>query len=176
MSSVADSQTSSGPSEPDPSGIGGWLILPIIGFIGTILLTGVNLLQALGEIDGLGAIFKATSGPLVALKVPTALSLLAGCLVILSAGYCLYLVFTKNRAIVNIATAHYLILASGGLIDLWLSNVLETTLPMAASDRAHIVTEAVRDVIIACIWISYFRLSRRVKNTFMNTRGSASKI
>src|SRR5579871_6912975 len=114
MSSLADGRIS-----PGPSGIGGWLILPIIGFIGTILLTILNLSQGLSELDGLVAIFKATSGPLVALKAPTALSLVGGCLVILSAGYCLYLIFAKKRAIINFAAAHYLILAGAGLADAW---------------------------------------------------------
>jgi len=78
MSNLVDNQGS-----PGPCGIGGWLVLPIIGFVGTILLTGWNQLQGLSEIDGLVAIFEAQSGPLVALKVPTALSLFAACLVIL---------------------------------------------------------------------------------------------
>jgi hypothetical protein len=66
------------PALTGPSGIGGWLILPIIGFIGPIVLTLVNLSQALKEIDGLVAIFEATSGPLAALKIPTPCRLLPG--------------------------------------------------------------------------------------------------
>ena len=167
MSNLVDNQGS-----PGPCGIGGWLVLPIIGFVGTILLTGWNQLQWLSEIDGLVAIFEAQSGPLVALKVPTALSLFAACLVILSASYCLYLIFVKNHAIINFATAHYLILASAGLADVWLANALEKAIPGMKSDPT-IAANAVRLIMIACIWIPYFQVSKRVRNTFVNTRASA---
>jgi hypothetical protein len=145
--------------------------LPVIGFVGTILLTILNLSQALNELDGLLTIFKATSGPLAALKAPTALSLVGGCLVILSAVYCLYLIFAKKHAIINFATAHYLILASAGLADAWAGIALET-IPNMPSDPT-IVRDAVRGILIACVWIPYFRVSKRVKNTFVNTRASA---
>lgn len=167
MSNLVDSQTS-----PGPSGIGGWLVLPIIGFVGTILLTLWNLSQATSEIDGLVAIFNATSGPLVALKVPTAASFITACLVILSAGYCLYLIFAKNLAIINFATAHYLILASAGLADAWLGIALDKA-DLGVTSDPTIVRDAVRGILIACIWIPYFHLSKRVRNTFVNARASA---
>jgi hypothetical protein len=154
------------PSEP--SGINGWLILPVIGFIGTILITGSNLLQAANETNQLVAIFSATSGPLVAMKVPTALSLVAGALVIASGSYCLYLVVAKKRAIINFATAHYLILASAGLIDIWTLSAMEKAIPNTPFEPA-VFRDAFRGIAIACIWIPYFRISKRVKNTFTNS-------
>jgi hypothetical protein len=165
MTNLVESQAS-----PGPSGIGGWLVLPVLGFIGTILLTLWNLFQA--DLDGLVAIFNATSGPLAALKAPTASSLFGGCLVILSASYCLYLIFAKNHTITSFATAHYLILASAGLVDVWAEFAVEKALPSVPPDPT-IVREAARGIMIACIWIPYFHLSTRVKNTFVNVRASA---
>src|SRR5262249_22158231 len=153
-----------------PSGIGGWLILPILGFAGTILLTGLNLLEAARHVDGLVVIFNATSGPIAALKVPTILSLLAGCLVILSAGYCLYLIFAKKHVIIKFATAHYVILMSGGFADVWTDAALQA-LPGQTSDPSATM-EAVRGIVIALIWIPYFHRSKRVRNTFVNGRVS----
>jgi len=59
-----------------PVGIGGWMIIPIIGFIGVALLTIINLLNTFSKdgIDALVVIFNATSGPVAALKMPMLLS------------------------------------------------------------------------------------------------------
>jgi uncharacterized protein DUF2569 len=153
-------------SEPaGPEGLGGWLILPIIGFIATIALTGFYLWQSFQARDGLVAIFTATSAPLADLKIPMAASLIGGLLVVASAGYCLYLLFSRDHRIVTFATAHYIILAVGGFIELWGGTVLETALPNEPKDSS-LLKEAIRGVIVACIWIPYFHLSKRVKNTF----------
>ena len=149
---------------PGPAGIGGWLILPLLGFIGTILLTGWSIVQALQSWGGLVAIFTATEGALVQFKVPTAASLIAGILVIASAAYCLYLMFAKKRTMVRFATAHYLILAVGGLVDLWAGLAMERVMPEMHDPSA--IKEAVRGVLIAFIWIPYFQVSKRVRNTF----------
>ena len=147
-----------------PRGLGGWLILPLLGFIGTILLTGWSIVQAPQSLAGLVVIFTATSGQLAELKLPTAASLAGGILVIASAAYCLYLMFAKKRAMVRFATAHYLILAAAGLVDLWAGFVMERVL--AETHDPSATKEAVRGVLLACIWIPYFHLSQRVRNTF----------
>jgi hypothetical protein len=151
--------------KPGPVGLGGWLILPLLGFIGTILLTGWNLVQAASGWSGLAAIFGAESGPLTSVKVPLAVSTVAGILVVFSAAYCLYLMFAKKRAIIKFATAHYLVLAAAGLLDLWAQFALEAAIPNLPPDPSGL-KEAVRGVVIAGIWVPYFHLSKRVRNTF----------
>ncbi len=155
------------PDFPDqgPRGLGGWLILPIIGFIGTILLTGWNLSEIIRSWDGMVAIF--TNESMKGARLPVGLSFLAAALVIASAAFCLFLIFAKRRAIVTFATAHYLILAVAGLVDLWGQGVLERALPNMPPDPAAI-RDAVRGVVIAAIWIPYFNVSKRVRNTFVN--------
>ncbi len=159
------------PSAAGPRGIGGWLILPILGFIGTALWTLWNLLQGLAEASGLVAILTATSGPLVELRIPMILSVIAGVLVIASACYCLFLVYRKDAAITKFATAHYLLLLIAGFADLWLDQVIQGVAATPADPSA--IKEAVRGIVIACIWIPYFRFSKRVRNTFTNTGAPA---
>ena len=153
------------PAFPDegPRGLGGWLILPIIGFIGTIALTGWNLTEIVRSWDGMVAIF--TTESMKDARLPVALSFLGGALVIASAALCLFLIFAKKRAIVKFATAHYLILAAAGLIDLWGQGVLERAIPGMPPDPTAI-RDAVRGFVIAAIWIPYFHVSKRVRNTF----------
>ena len=144
-----------------PTGLGGWLILPIIGFAGTMALTVINLVQL--DTGGLAAIVTATSGPLAALKIPTLLSLVLGCVVVMSAAFCLFLVFARKRAIVKFATAHFVLLVAAAFADGWLDEVLRSHDPAVVSNE-------VRTVLIAAIWIPYFQISRRVRNTFVNGR------
>ncbi len=168
MSNLADGQAApDSKAPPETYGVAGWLVLPVAGFAITMLLTAKNLLEAILDREGLrGEILNATSGPLVALQIPMALSFLGGCVAVLSAGYCLYLIFfTSKRAIVKFATANYLILAIGGFIDLWLEMTADTAIPDMTSGLA--IIEVVKNNLIACIWIPYFHLSRRVKNTYM---------
>jgi hypothetical protein len=168
-----ETNVAAAPADAGPSGLGGWLILPILGFTGTIMLTVVNLAQAVISWDGLVAIFGATSGPLVGAKFPVAGSFVAGLLVIVSAAYCLYLVFMKKRAIIKFATAHYLILAAAGLFEWWGTGVLEQAIPNMPPDPSA-VRDGVRGLVIAAIWIPYFQLSKRVRNTFVNPRADGT--
>jgi len=152
----------------DPIGIGGWLVLPIIGFFVTILLTAKNLVEGLSEenLEGLKLIFSSsTENSLASLQVPIILSTMAGCFVILSGGYCLYLIFTKKQSIIKFATAHYIILAIGGLVDLWAGTVMQTAIPNTPLDK-ETIKGAVQGITAALVWIPYFNYSRRVKNTF----------
>jgi hypothetical protein len=149
----------------DPHGIRGWLILPILGFVGTIVLTVINLLQTLTVVDGLTAIFTASTGPLSALKIPAALSLIAGILVVASASYCLVLIYTKGKAIKKIATAHYLIVLCAALSELWGESVLLKAAPGTTPDPST-MRYLLRAASAAIIWIPYFHFSKRVKNTF----------
>jgi hypothetical protein len=152
-----------------PTGIGGWLILPILGFVVVFFSILKNILSIFESqnLNGLVLIFNtASNDPLAALKLPLALSFLSGCLVIASAAYCLYLVFSKNQNIIKFATVHYIILACAGIIELWAGIVSESTLPNSPLDKSAI-KDAFQGVIYGIVWISYFKISKRVKNTFI---------
>jgi hypothetical protein len=75
------------------------------------------------------------------------------------------LIFARKHSVVRFATAHYLILAVAGLIELWGGLGLAKAIPGTPSDPS-VVTGAVRGILVACIWIPYFQRSKRVRNTF----------
>jgi hypothetical protein len=157
-----------------PVGIGGWLILPIIGFVGTILLTGVNLMQGFASFEGLRAIFTAaSSAPIAELRLPLTTSLALGFLVIVSAAYCLVLIFSKKAAIVKFATIHYLLLMIAGFVEVWMDYKIHEVSPSEPADLT-VARDAIRGVIIACIWIPYFHVSKRVRNTFIDPKAQAA--
>jgi hypothetical protein len=148
-------------------GIGGWLVLPIIGFISVILLTGANLILALKEYEGIEFILTDTSGAMNDLYLPIALSLLFGIAVITSAAICLYKIFVSRGELKKIAVVHYLLLASAGLVELRGDSVISSAIPDVARDPS-VTKDAIRGVIAAAIWVPYFLVSKRVQNTFGN--------
>src|SRR5205085_12690429 len=85
--------------------------------------------------------------------------------VIASAAYCLWLVIKKDSTIIAFATAHYLILMIAGFADLWADAALRQVIHELPVDPS-VAKNAARGVLLACIWIPYFRFSKRVRNTF----------
>lgn len=149
---------------PGPVGLGGWLVLPILGFVVTIPTTVAELVDsAVLHAEGLRAILTETSGMWALLKVLVLLSLALGGLIIVTASWCLYQVFARRHAIVRVATAHYLILVVRSFVDLWLAN-----------NDPRFTIAVLGSVVGAAIWIPYFQVSKRVENTFVEGRGAAA--
>lgn len=135
-------------------GIGGWLILPAIGMVLGPIVGVVGLVFALGLYSrvvqaGYGGVF--------------AVELLVGAVLLAFAIYVAVLFFRKQRK----APRMIIILLAAGLgTDLFLLVV-----ELAASAQvfaAESLKQLVRDMIGAAIWIPYFRVSKRVKATFVN--------
>lgn len=152
------------PVTSGPVGLRGWLILPIIGFVGTILLTGFSLSQVFVEWSGIQAILAGGNDQLVALRVPVGLSFVVGLAVVTSAALCLWLLFARRRAVIPVAIAHYVILAMAGLVELWGDIRITEIVPGTPRDPA-MLKNAARGVIGALIWAPYFAVSKRVRNT-----------
>lgn len=140
--------------EPHLVGIGGWLILPAIGLIlGSIVLV-VSLIASLAMFS---RVADAGYGGLYSLEIVVGLGFLV---FYIYAATCFF--GKRNNApatIISLIIAS--IIASGVLI------VIE----MCAGAEELAVgweREIVRDIIVAAIWISYFKVSKRVKATFVN--------
>jgi hypothetical protein len=172
MSSVDPSSSSTVSAQTAPAsgpvGIGGWLILPILGFFATILLTGKNLLEAVQNSDGLLLILKAPStDALAGAKLPIIASLAFGIALIATSVICLVLISTKKPAMVKAATINYLLMVAGGLVDVWGDGELRKALPDMPADPS-VYRDAVKGIVASLIWIPYFHVSKRVRNTFVD--------
>lgn len=155
----------SGPGGEGPAGLGGWLILPLIGRVLTLGLTGANILAAVTDPD-VSAILREPSPDLPeGVRGVMLASLFAALLVMASSIASLVAFFRCSRRMVPIATVHFLLLFAAGFIEYGAAQVIG-----AALGDEQIARDAVRDllrgVIAAAILIPCFHRSRRVRNTF----------
>lgn len=151
-----------------PSGIGGWLILPLIGLIGTLLLTGANLALSFRELSPelIREILKAETPEMETVRTAFVLSLLAGFAIIGTASSALYQFLRKRRSLPGSMLVHYLAVMAAMGCELYAAYLLDRLMPGEGG-----VDESwqwlIRAVIGGAIWIAYFRMSDRVKNTFV---------
>lgn len=154
--------------DEEPRGLGGWLIIPLIGLI----IALVKMLLALFQIylpifqDGTWSIITNAEseyyhplwGPLVISEMVINIGLVIFC------GYLLYLFFTKQRLFPKFFIIYMIINVVFLISDTYVASLI----PSVAEQRSNgIDPDLGRAVIGAAIWIPYFLLSKRVKNTFV---------
>ncbi|MDQ0165969.1 DUF2569 domain-containing protein [Bacillus horti] len=149
------------------SGLGGWLILPHLGLILTIILHTYNLLEY-----SLPALLPLTWEPLTTPGSPYYHPLWGPVLIyeaILTLAYILFAVvaivqFYRKKAILP---KLMIIFYAGSLLFSVVDIILVSQLPdmtITAEDQKEIG----RLLGMCAIWIPYFIRSKRVKNTFVN--------
>jgi hypothetical protein len=152
-----------------PEGIGGWLILPLIGLVLTPLGAVVALLTQQIPAFTEGHFSRLTDpnfvnyhplwGPLLILEPLATITLAA------MAIWALVLMARKKKAFPRLMIAFYTFSVVYMLID----TTLGLQIPhIAAEGKAELIGQMLRAGIVAAIWIPYMRVSRRVKNTFVN--------
>lgn len=142
-----------------PSGLGGWLILPIIGLFLTPLVVVYHMTTSLLPAFAPEVWSQITP----ALKAFLIAEVVANVAVIALSVLCLVLMFRKSRRLPATIIALYLF----GLVI-----VIADSIVANALFDIEIGPDGMRDIarsVIGCaIWIPYFRVSKRVKNTFVN--------
>jgi hypothetical protein len=150
-----------------PRGIGGWLILPLLG----LLFTLVRMLAEMREFAWVlkpGAWAALTTpgaeayhplwGPTIIFELITAVGFLGFTLVTL------VLFLRKSRRVPRLMMIWWALTVAIQGIDM----ILIAQIPaLKATGDARAATDLMRSVIGSVIWIPYFYNSRRVKNTFV---------
>ena len=148
-----------------PSGIGGWLLLPLLGLALSplrVMADSVTTFGPLFENDMAGWNNLFAGGPAVAALV--VFEVLANLALIIYPWVVLTYFLRKKRVVPRLMIVWFIAIPAIFLID-------ATALHFAApdvSDWGSSTRDIVRGVVAAAIWIPYFLLSVRVRNTFVH--------
>ncbi len=156
-----------------PSGIGGWLLLPLLHLILALGMTAFNIFSIFtpDSIEGLKIIF-AQGSELTTLRAPIVLSTIFGTIYLVYALYVLVKFLGKSSATRKLMIIFYCLGMAISLLEFGLSFPLQEAL--GDDSIAEGGKNLFRSMVGSAIWIPYFLVSVRVKNTF--TPDTASEI
>jgi len=153
-----------------PSGIGGWLILPLLGLIVTLFLTAMNIFVGImgGALDFTAMWLRGEILPeyvdlawLIPLSIVLGLALLAFGIV------CMMRFFQKHRSLPRLMIGFYAFLVVSALFDA----IIFYIYPVLLEDPSNPITafaDVSRTALGVAIWSTYFCVSKRVRATFVN--------
>lgn len=170
-------------SEEDggPKGIGGWLILPIIHLVANMGLLAyewwVGFTQA-GEAEIVAAPtdnpFSDFAAGFEAMSIGEKVAIgffFYGVFLFVYAALCLIQLLRQKRSVPRLMIGFYVLLSILAVGGYWALDAYADTyaeLGLTEADKADAVMGLFRAGIACAIWIPYFLISKRVKNTFVN--------
>jgi hypothetical protein len=156
-------------TDSQPRGIGGWLLLPLLGLVMSIVLIARNLLE-LNQLR-VSAEWLARTGPGSA--TPSELwnpylgmSLAVGAVLILFAAVLLVGFVLRRRWLRAGVIGFYLALIVAAGLDVGMLSLLPGGGFTPDSLRGA-WTQLVRAIVSGAVWSLYFLVSKRVRNTFV---------
>ncbi|MEY0129834.1 DUF2569 domain-containing protein [Providencia rettgeri] len=163
--------SSHGTSVPSPQprqelkGIGGWLILPMLGIILSLIILPFSIYEQNAQVieywieltDPQSSSFIPLFKELIYFEV------LGNVILYVTLLFLSYVFFTKKKLTIKIYIFFQIFSLVLTVTDIILASIL-LDLEVEASD----IKDIFRALIACAIWIPYFLVSRRVKNTFVN--------
>jgi hypothetical protein len=152
----------------EPQGIAGWLIFPALGLIITPFRMGFQFYKDLlpnltpqiwnAVTNPASSVYHPLWGPLIIFEVT------ANLVQFIFTLWVMWVFFKKSNKTPRFFIIWLIMLASVQIIDM----LLVKQIPMAAAQSvsSEIIKDIARPIIGAIIWIPYFLVSKRVKNTF----------
>ena len=161
------------PRSTGPSGIGGWLVLPLIGLFITIGFLTISLTRDLVPVMfGPTWAMLTTPGTSAyhAYWAPYIVVSTISCVVMLAAAIALLvLALRKHPRFPMGMVIFYLALVPFSAIDLWAFSTFinEVSPGDVEATMPEVIRQFARSIVACLVWIPYFLTSKRVKNTFV---------
>lgn len=156
-----------------PAGLKGWLLLPLLGLFITIWLVGHSMysdLLPLLEPGTWEALTTPGSPAYASFWAPyIALSLAANLVLLVGAATLIVLALLKKALFPRLMIGFYIFTLCAVSADLWaLNTFVSAAFPEMTKIAGPDANKAVSRAVLAClIWVPYFLISKRVKNTFV---------
>ena len=158
-------------SEPEPQGLGGWLVLVAIGLVLTPIRNGVVIAKDLVPIvtngywtaltDPAGAAYHPLWAPLLIFEFVGNLAFIALSI------YALLLFSRRSSRFPTLMVRYYVASLLFGATDYF---AVEAIPSIAAQNDVASTRELIRGIMTCLIWVPYMYKSRRVRNTFVEPR------
>ena len=163
--------------EPEPEGLGGWLILVAVGLAWSLVLMLTQLWRDFLPLllEDQWALLTSPSSdtyhplwaPLLIFEVVLIIAFVAASIV------CLALFFRRSPHFPRIMIAYYLATLVFVATDLFLSNFIPA---VAAASNAATIRPLGQAIVTCAIWVPYMQRSRRVHNTFGERSSSSTAL
>jgi len=151
----------------EPRGIAGWLILPAIGIafapLGLLVSIAKDILPAFGDdvwpllVNPGSPIYHPLWAPIIIFELVADIAMVIASLVVL------VMFFRKSRHAPRVIVIWLAALLVVQIVDLLLTRQIPAVASQVEFDDFR---DLLRSAVVAAIWIPYFLVSRRVKNTF----------
>jgi ribosomal protein L37AE/L43A len=145
---------------PGLKGLGGWLVFPIIGLFATLIIQMVFLfVLAPQAMDAdLGSELSSSFRSLIVFEI------VVNVVIVMASVMLLTMMFLKRRVLPRLIIAFY----AFNLLVVVVDSIAALALSDGDASGASVARSIVQTIIACAIWIPYFAVSKRVKNTFVN--------
>jgi Protein of unknown function (DUF2569) len=148
-----------------PSGIGGWMLVPIYGFLVAMWNSSRELTFALSEKEYVSVLSLSDAEKLTQYKWILLFYYICLVAIYVTAVICLILVVLKNRHIVILAVTHYVFIVLPSLTVYYLFFLMTGAGLEFSIDEQKALISYFESLFLALVFVIYFKTSKRVKNT-----------
>ncbi len=145
--------------------IGGWLILPAIGLIISPFVLSLQIINEDFFNHNTWLSLNSIGENAANITVLFAAELIYNFLFLMFNLLVIYMFFSRRTSLPRLITIYYIVSLLGPILDHFLVEILAPGV-LTEVDRNTTYTDATRTIIGAAIWIPYFNISERSKNTF----------